>query len=187
MKAMWTHASDQDLMDVLEGAGSRGAFAHVEGCAQCRTRLDHAREGWMLARDAEVPEPSPLYWGAFRRQVGRRISDEAPGASFGQRWRLVPALAAAAVLVAFMSFVPTGVWKRGAGPVGDEVSLPAWSALPSAGEDGGLFVIQALAPTAEDLGAVAGCHGVDCLSDLSDDETQALAEALRGEIEGRRL
>jgi hypothetical protein len=183
---MWIHVSDQALTDVLEETGSAEAVAHVEGCAACGARLDEAREGWTLARQADVPEPPPLYWEAFRRQVGRRISTD-DSAGLPRRWRLVPVLAVAAALVAFASLVPVRTLRNGGVHEDIEVALPAWSALPSAEEDSGLSVIQALAATPEDLGAVAGCRGVDCLAELSDDETQALTDALRGEIEGRRL
>ncbi len=182
---MWTHASDQELMDVLDGEGAERTSAHVETCQRCRSRLDQARGGLLLARDADVPEPSPLYWESFRRQVGRRIEDE-PHAARVPRWRLAPALAMAAIVVGIAALVPTKLGK-GTAVATPEAVLPAWTALPAADEDGGLSVIGALAPPADDLSAVAGCQGVECLADLSDDETRALAQALRGELEGGRL
>lgn len=174
---MAAHVSEQELMDLVEGTAAASPRAHAEACAGCRARVEEPREGLLLARDADVPEPAPLYWEAFRRQVGRRISDEAP---LGRRWRLVPAFALLAAVVAVAVFAPRR-FPVGGGAV-DETLLPAWSALPPADEDPGLAVLQAMALSVEDLGPVAGCRGVtDCLVDLSDEESRALADALHGE------
>jgi hypothetical protein len=63
--------------------------------------------------------------------------------------------------------------------------VAAWSPLPPAEEDEALPVL--VAATDEDLSAAA-CKDVEsCLVDLSEDEAQGLATALRQELEGRRL
>ena len=91
---MGAHVPDGRLLEVLEGTGAADR-PHVEGCPQCQARLAEAREGLALAVNAEVPEPSPLYWESLRRQVSRAVERE------GQRrpafWRLPfgPALAIA--------------------------------------------------------------------------------------------
>jgi hypothetical protein len=168
-------------MELLDG-GTGPARAHVETCTECRSRVDEVRQGLQLAREAEVPEPSPLYWEAFRRQVGRRISDERPAA---RAWRLVPALAALAAVVAFAVVTSHHAAVRDDEPA---PTLPAWSALPPSDQDAGLDVLQALSPSAEDLGVVESCRGVEsCVVDLNDDESRALVEVLRGEMEGRPL
>lgn len=180
---MLRHASDQDLMDVLGGAAEPRQRAHVEECAGCRARLAEARHGLLLAREAGIPEPSPLYWEAFRRQVGRRISDEPPAL---WRWRLAPALAVLGVLVAVGIVVPRHVPSSGA--VEPLTALAPWTALPPAEEDSGLAVLQALATSADDLAPVTGCQEVaDCIADLSDEQSRALAEVLRREMRGRHL
>jgi hypothetical protein len=93
---MAKHLSAENLMDLVEGVGDGGARAHLASCSPCRSLLDEAVVGLAWAREAEVPEPSPLYWEAFRRQVGRRIVREVRTA---WRWRLIPLLAASAALV----------------------------------------------------------------------------------------
>ena len=55
------------------------ARAALSGPAPTAARgSSEARVGLALARAAEVPEPSPLYWDAFRRQVGAADREEAP-------------------------------------------------------------------------------------------------------------
>jgi hypothetical protein len=58
-----------------------------------------------LVSNAEIPEPSPLYWEAFRRQVASRL-DAAPQPFAGRRF-WIPGLAAAVLVIA--SLVP---WSR---------------------------------------------------------------------------
>ena len=138
-----------------------------------------------MAQQAEIPEPAPLYWEAFRRQVGSRIASEAPvrRLAFGA----LPSFAAMAAVIA----VAFGLATRGSQPPAlptPAPRLPAWSALPSADQDLGLSVIQAMAPSAEELAGAEGCRVThDCLGSLSDEESAALADALRVELGGRAL
>jgi hypothetical protein len=123
-----------------------------------------------------VPEPSPLYWEAFRRQVGRRIQGE------GRRtWLrfLVPLAAAAGLVVALTR--PPSAPSNSLVPVAASV-LPAWSALPAAEDDPGFEVLQAVASSGSDLASSYERGSVqELLSDLSDEESQALAERLKSD------
>jgi hypothetical protein len=88
------------------------------------------------------------------------------------------AAAAAVIIAVWVPGTPPGVVPTLA-PV-----LPAWSALPPAESDEGLAVLAAIAPKAsEALGSVADCRDWgNCLAELSDEESRALAEALRGQL-----
>jgi hypothetical protein len=180
---MRNHLTDDMLAEALDGFGSGEARRHLDECTQCADRLADARAGLALAEAAEVPEPPPLYWEVFRRQVGRRISEEAPARRAMGLW-LFPMLAtAAAVLIAF------GVLRSPkVGPAATPsaaLTLPAWSALPPADEDEGLEVLQAMAAGGDSLDAALPAEGVAVeLSDLSDEESEGLADALRGEMTG---
>ena len=129
---------------------------------------------WSMAQASEVPEPSPLYWEAFRRQVNRRIQGE------GRRpWFrfLVPLAAAAGLVVALTR--PLSAPTVSSVPVAASV-LPAWSALPAADDDPGFEVLQAVASSGSDLASSYARGSVqELLSDLSDEESQALAERLK--------
>jgi hypothetical protein len=177
---MRTHLTDDMLAETLEGQGSSEARRHLTECPDCASRLDEARRGLEIARAAEVPEPPPLYWEVFRRQVGRRISEEAPARRSVAFW-LFPALATLAVLIA------VGILRgpNGSRPGELPVTLPAWSALPPAEEDEGLEVLQALAARGGPLDAALPPQTVAAeLSQLSEEESEVLADALRHEMTG---
>ncbi|HLA77787.1 MAG TPA: hypothetical protein VJU18_09430 [Vicinamibacteria bacterium] len=174
---MANHLTDERLIDLLEETAGAETRRHAEECRPCQVRLQDARAGLKLAQSAEVPEPSPLYWEHFRRQVGHRLEAAQP-----RRWPrlawggLLATAAAALVLAVWMPGTPSG--GRGT------AQLPAWSALPPSDGDQGLAILAVIAPQAsEELGVVADCHDVgNCLAELSDEESQALAEALRGQF-----
>ena len=176
---MTTHLTEQNLVDALEAP--RAFALHLDACGTCRGRLAGLRGDLQLARDADVPEPSPWYWEAFRRQVERRIDAEPrrfPG------WRFVPVFAAAAAaVVAFASVLP---WASSRS-VAPAATISAWSALPPSDQDPDLPVLRALALSGE-LSPEADCQGVtDCLSDLSDEESRALTETPRTQLKGSDL
>jgi hypothetical protein len=183
---MFGHLSRARLVEVAEGLGSPGALRHLADCSACRKQVEAAQGALGVAHQADIPEPSPLYWDAFRRQVGTRIASEVP-ARRHMAHRLLPTLAAMATVVA----LGLGLAVRQPRPVAvpsPAPMLPAWSALPSADDDVGLIAIEAMAPSAEDLNGAGPCHATyDCLGSLSDEESVALAQALREELGGRAL
>jgi hypothetical protein len=174
------HLGGDRLFDVLEGAGSAAERAHVAACAECAALVAEAGAGQRLAAGAEVPEPSPLYWEAFRRSVGRRIETDRQ-----RTWalRLVPVLATVAA-IAFV--VPSlRLVSPGLSPV-PAAALPAWSPLPPADEDPGLAVLAGLAHSTSELN-LAECDGIaECVSQLPDDENGGVLDALRDEMASRR-
>ena len=172
---MRSHLDDDVLLDVIEGAASFEAVRHAGDCAECGRRVAEAREGLALAVGAEAPEPSPLYWDAFRRRVAAGIdADTRPARRFGGF--LAPALLATAATVAVLSFIPRDPATRVASPAPVGVA----SALP-VGEDP---AVEAVASSIEDL----GCRDVDaCVAGLTDEESRALADALRADLAGSDL
>jgi hypothetical protein len=184
MRPVTAHLSDERLIEALGNDGrldepSRG---HLEDCETCAARMGELEETWRLVSDAEVPEPSPLYWDAFRRQVARRL-DEARG-PFPSRRFWIPGLAAVVaaglVVASLVPWSPPGTSTLPLRP------LPAWSALP---EDDGtaLVILEHLAPSDEDMDSLGAGGTADRLAELSDEESRSLADALRGEWEGRKL
>jgi hypothetical protein len=170
---MGEHVRDDELMDAAERTASVAVRRHVDACAACRERVAEAAAGWEAARLADVPEPSPLYWESFRRQLGRRVGAE-------RRWPLAgwtPALAAAAVLA-----VGIGLLARAPGRDLSATPLPAWTASLPADEEAGLARLSADAVDADEM--AVGCNGITtCLAGLTDEEAMALADALSQELE----
>lgn len=163
------HLEADVLLDVLEGAASVAATRHAEECAECGGRLAEARAGVSLAAAAEAPEPSPMHWDVFRRRVAMAIEAQP---QYGRRGRFLgPALLATAATVALLSFLPREPAPRAASPA----PIAASSAMPPADDTGG----DAAAAGVEDL----GCSDVAaCVAGLSEEESRALAEALRAEL-----
>jgi hypothetical protein len=171
------HPTEALLLDLLDGVASGDVRRHFAECAVCAARVEEARQGLVLASQAEVPEPSPVYWEAFRSQVGRRISVERRS----RRVLLAP-LAAAAVLAGVVALLP----RNTTGPSAVRVAtLPAWSALPAADDDPGLSILAAVGGSSDELATAVDCPGTgDCLAELSDDESRALADLLGRELGG---
>jgi hypothetical protein len=183
---MTGHLTEDAVLRMLDGMADPSDRAHAGACEACAARVREVEEGLALAREgSEVPEPSPLYWDSFRRQVGQRIAEEPASPA---RWRrffrlgaLLPAAAAAALL---LGVIP---WREVQAPAPDSAKvLPAWEALPSGAEDAGLVVLEGLALDGSDLEAAAGCRGVvDCLVALSDEESQDVALELQSVLRVR--
>lgn len=173
---MTRHVSDEQVPDLAEGLGSEAERAHVATCAPCAGRVEEARGVLDLARRAEVPEPSPLYWEAMRRSVGRRIAEDRRGS--WPAWLSGLAATAAVVVAAFA----LTVGRPPASPTPSEPSLPAWSALPPAEDDASLDVLEGFAMADGGLGAIDEGRGIGAfLAGLSDEDYRALAESLRGQ------
>jgi len=183
---MTGHLTEEAMLRVLEGAADPSTRAHAMACTACSAGVREAEEGLALAREgSDVPEPSPLYWESFRREVGERIAEEPASPASWRRFfglaSLVPVAAAAALLVAVIPWREVRPPAQDAGKV-----LPAWEALPSAVEDAGLVVLEGLALGGSDLEAAAGCRGVvDCLEAMSDEESQDVALELHSALRVR--
>ena len=171
-----THLSDESVIELATGEGRASDREHEATCEACALRVRESRETLALLQRADVPEPSPLYWQTLRSGVRERIAADRRRVA---AWTLLLPLAAAAAL----AFV---LWGGGAKPPAAAApSLPAWSPLPVAEEDEGLRVLEGLALTA---GADADWDEPEGLAayvaDLSEEESQALAETLRGRGQG---
>ena len=178
------HIADDQWIDVVDGVASPEVRAHLAACAGCRSTADEVRGGWALASEAEVPEPSPLYWESFRRRVGQAIAQESGPRARGFWLPLGGILAAAASLI-----VAVSLWMNATTAVpeatGTLATLEAWSPLPAADEDEALPVLVA---TSAELDASAACADMaSCVDELSEDEAQGLEEALREELGGHAL
>jgi hypothetical protein len=171
---MTRHVSDESLPDLAEGGGSEAERAHAAACPPCAARVEETRAALDLARRADVPEPSPLYWEAMRRGVGRRIAEE-PRRT--QRWAWLAPMAAATAVVAVVAFLAGRPPAPSASP---EPGLPAWSPLPPAEDDASLEVMEGLAATDVEAGELDEGRGVAAfLAGLSDEDYGALVESLR--------
>lgn len=168
------HLSDDAVIDALDGRLDAASVHHLQACPECRAAVEEMREDWDSVREADMPEPSPLYWDAFRAQVGRRIDHESRILRY---WRAGAGLAAAAAVAAIVML--RGVPAPGSAEL---ATVPPWTALPPEDEDESLPVLSAVASNLE-----WACSAADCLAELSEEESAGLTEALRQELQGRVL
>jgi len=172
---MSLHLSDERLADaLLSGTVDDAALAHLRACSTCAGRLAEAEAGLALARRDDVPEPSPLYWEALRRNVGRRVADEPRRASW-IAW-LAPVAAAAGVAALAIAHRPIGAPVPLASPTA-AAALPSWSALPPLDDDEALPVLEGVVAVAGS-GWDEGKGPDEYVAGLSEDEQAVVAAAL---------
>jgi len=153
-----SHLSPDTFVDLLDGTTREDAVPHLATCDVCRRELESLRATWHAAADADVPEPSPLFWDHLSARVASAVAAEgtskpAPWWRLGWSWNMAGLVgaAAAAVLVA--------VLVRPFNPAAPEMTTIAPSAVAT-------VVGQA-----------------DTLAPLADDESMALVADLASELD----
>ncbi|HEY7515466.1 MAG TPA: hypothetical protein VIC87_13355 [Vicinamibacteria bacterium] len=176
---MTKHLSESGFVDALDGVAEGATRAHLQDCPECSERLRRVAESLALAADARIPEPPSLYWTTFRRKLDRRLAEDRDRR---RRWSFrIPALALATAALAAVAFLPPGS-REGLHPT-PEPRLPAWSAAVVAADQESLARLRVLADSEEDwTAASAGLDWTYALSDLSDEESRALAAAFEREM-----
>ncbi len=110
-----THLSPDNFVDLLDGTLSEAAVPHLASCERCRQQLADLRVTWQAATEADVPEPSPLFWDHLSARVHDAVAAE--GQARAPWWRidwswtsvgLAGASVAALALVAILQVPRTG-------------------------------------------------------------------------------
>jgi len=114
-----THLTPDELIDAMaedadlgttEGMLASDRQAHLAGCEACRRQLADLAGVLGEAKQAGMPEPSPMFWPYFSQRVSAAIGGDA-GSGNGWpgwlRWQgLVPLGAVAAIILALVLSVP---------------------------------------------------------------------------------
>ena len=107
------HLTADELVDVVEGLVAETDLPHLGACDACRRQLAELKSTMATAAEAEVPEPSPLFWDHFSARVHEAVAiEDIPRDSWWRRvvsWPgvLMPVSAvAAAVLIVAVMFNP---------------------------------------------------------------------------------
>jgi hypothetical protein len=77
-----SHLTDLELIAAIEDADRdfpAPRRRHLDACGSCRSRADDLRAVIVEAKDASVPEPSPLFWQHFSARVRQGIDGVDPG------------------------------------------------------------------------------------------------------------
>ena len=153
-----SHLSPETFVDLLDGTTREDAVPHLAACDVCRRELETLRATWQAAVDADVPEPSPLFWDHLSARVASAVAAEgqtkrAPWWRVGWSWNVagLAAAAAAAVIVAVL-----------VRPLGPATPVATTSSAPA---------------------AVASSAPAEPLAPLADDESIALVADLASELD----
>jgi len=111
-----SHLSPDEFVDAAEGVLDARRAAHLETCVACRGQAAQVAGALSAARDAEIPEPSPLYWGHLSARVRDAVAHETIVPAWRAVWsrsfgthRLVPV---ASVLALAGAVVVSGLMVR---------------------------------------------------------------------------
>ena len=166
----------------------------------CRHELAGLRATLSKAADADVPEPSPLFWDHLSARIKAAVEQEAAGPRatwelLGSPWRMAAVAAAGVAAARLRPDVPHSP-GRAAGPHHERSTPTVRSARQSrrrqCGDDPSLDLIVDLAGDLEwDDAAAAGLvvRGdvvEQAVRDLSNDERIELLRVLREAIDGAR-
>lgn len=166
------HLSPDAFVDELDGTVAESAVPHLASCASCRHQLVELRAASQAATEADVPEPSPLFWSLLSTRVHDAVAAEptrtAPWWRANWSWRAAGLASVAAAAVAVVVVLQTLHVSPGAAD-------PAVRSDAEAGVATASF--QSATPLTEDgsLGFVA-----DLVSDLDWDAVSELGLAARG-------
>jgi hypothetical protein len=69
-----SHLTPEELIDAAEATRVEAASPHLSACASCRAQLADLRASLALLKDADIPEPSPLFWTQFSRRVSEGVA-----------------------------------------------------------------------------------------------------------------
>lgn len=202
---MSAHLTPDELMAAAETAPGPGAAQHLAQCDACRQEADAWRAVLAELREADVPEPSPLFWERFSARVTEAVQDRgvvssARGVSAftgwrawtGWAWTLGGATVTAALLaVAFLPRTATAPANRSAVVTAEapapEPAVPEPAAPDLA--DGEDWALVAGAVDALDydevraIGAPAWTGAAElAVQDLDADEQRELVRILQEEL-----
>ena len=71
------HLNAEELVDIADGAQPESSAPHLAACESCRVQLRELRSMMLVANDAIVPEPSPLFWDHLSSRVRDAVAVEA--------------------------------------------------------------------------------------------------------------
>jgi hypothetical protein len=119
-----THLTDVEFVDLIDGTLAPARAQHLDGCEACRASASAIRETLSRAANAEIPEPSPLFWEHFssRVQEGVGAQSVAPSGWFGWAQSTTVKWAMSGALLTLL--LVAVVWRASAPRRASTVSAP---------------------------------------------------------------
>ena len=180
-----THLSPDEFIDAVEGMLAPERQAHLASCDVCQRELAGLSAVLSDAKQASVPEPSPLFWPHFSERVRTAIDQDAPDAGHWPSWMrwqvLAPLGVAAMIILGLMIAVPKQA------PV-DSVAVQAPEAAEALQAPENWAMVTALVGTIDlDTASAAGViePGVaeQAVLHLTAEEQQELTRLLKAELQ----
>jgi hypothetical protein len=199
------HLNAEQLIDIAEGTRSESAAPHLAACAPCRAQLSELRAMMSAANEADVPEPSPLFWDHLSSRVSAAVAAE-PASRPSPSWveRLMAVRAYAFVTVAATVLIAAAISSRVQAPapllppaaIGVTVSppqtVPVADARPEllsdvTPDDPSLTLVASLTDdldleTAREAGLAPRGSADHAVTHLSDGELNELGRLLKEEL-----
>jgi hypothetical protein len=176
------HLTPDQLIDALENAPSADAGRHLSDCADCREQLSMAALALKATSDAEIPEPSPLFWEHFSTRVRAAVDVEETPTRQWPQWFRLPVLAPIAALAMVIAVLAITL-PRSPGPLPLAIAESTSSDILLS-DDGWTLVADAVGDldweTATEAGLTVEPGAVDrVVMDLNLDEQRALTALLQ--------
>jgi len=192
------HLASEDLVDIAEGTRSEASAQHLAACDSCRERLIDLRSMMSVAKDVDVPEPSPLFWDHLSSRVSAAVAAEASVPQPNHWSDRLTALAgvravqaifvlAASLLLVFAINRRLPVPPVAEAPVLTTVETGADPLVVTADEDASLTVVASLTDgqdleTVREAGLAPRGSAEHAVTQLSDSELRELRRLLNEEL-----
>ena len=153
-----THLTSDEMVDAVEGAPGSSGHRHLATCESCRREVDRLGGTLAAAREASIPEPSPLFWEHFSNRVRQAIADE-PAVRPWPLWLrwpvLVPLAALGLLVIALITAVP--LTPRSTAPAIATIATPSSDPEADAAIDAAwAFILESVGPLDVDMAHEAG-------------------------------
>ena len=187
------HLNSDQFVDLAEGTRPEGSAPHLAGCEPCRAQLRELRAMLSAARNADVPEPSPLFWDHLSARVSDAVAEE--GAPRERSRYVVPGwlAVAAALLIAVVVSSRSTAPARVPAPLARAEFVSNAPAAPellddlASGNDPSLNLVAFLTDeadldTAREAGLAARGSAEHAVMHMSDGELRELRRLLKDEM-----
>jgi hypothetical protein len=161
------HLRNSEFVDLIDGTLDDARGRHVRECVECREKADALTAAVTGIAEADVPEPSPVFWDHFSARVRRAIEAEPRPASGIRRLFMLPRAASAALATAAVMMLAAGIW-RATSPV-QPADAP---------------VANTVAVTANPVGDASAD---DTLGDIESDEAWALVRTFADDLDAEDM
>ena len=177
-----THLTPDELIDAVDETLTPERHAHLAACEACRRSVDALSDTLDDAKQASVPEPSPLFWNHFSERV-RVAIDDAPSSPWPGwlRWQVLAPLGAVALIILGLMIAvpkqePSSIAIVDAAPVEPSATADTWVMVESLVGDIDL-------DTASAAGVIEPGVAEQAVLQLTAEEQQELTRLLKAELQ----